>query len=62
MNPSFRPAVMDACARLMHEDHLDHEELIRFLQKAADPYAIPFLRQAIFLKPRLSYLDYVILL
>ena len=58
MNTFSHQRITDACARLLHEDHYDHEELIRFLQDAGDPYAISFLRQAILLKPRLSYLDY----
>ena len=43
---------------LLRTDHYDHEEIIRFLQDAADPHAIPFLKQAVFLKPQLAYLDY----
>ena len=31
---------------------------LQVLQQAEDPYAIPFLRQAILLKPRLEYLSY----
>lgn len=58
MNVDSHQSVVDACARLLREDHLAHEELIRFLQDAEDPYAVPFLRQAILLKPRLNYLDY----
>ena len=50
--------VVDWCAKLLREDHEGHEDLIRFLQDAADPYSIPFLRQAVLLKPRLKYLDY----
>ena len=58
MNADSHQDVVDACARLLQQDHHDHEDLIRFLQRAEDPYAIPFLRQAVLLKPRLSYLDY----
>jgi hypothetical protein len=58
MNADSHQSVVDACARLLREDHHDHEDLIGFLQHAKDPYAVPFLRQAIGLKPQLSYLDY----
>jgi len=58
MNTDFNQNVVDACTRLLMEDHHDHEDLIRFLQRAEDPYAVPFLRQAVLFKPRLSYLDY----
>jgi hypothetical protein len=50
--------VVEWCTRLVQEDHHDHEDIIRFLQDAADPYSIPFLRQAVLLKPRLKYLAF----
>lgn len=46
------------CEKLIREDHSDHEEIIRALQEARDPYAVPYLRAAVLLKPRLEYLDY----
>lgn len=58
MNDDLHQQVVDWCNRLLQEDHIDHEEIIRALQKAADPYSIPFLRKAVFLKPSLKYLDY----
>lgn len=49
---------MLAC-RLVAEDwHHSHEALIRTFQDAEDPRAVPYLRQAIDLKPVLAYLDY----
>lgn len=50
--------VIKLCARLVKEDHSGHENIIRDLRKAADPYSIPFLKQAVLLKPRLDYLEY----
>lgn len=50
--------VVEKCDLLLLTDHLEHEEIIRFLQDAADPYAINFLKKAVFLKPQLKYLDY----
>jgi len=58
MNDDRHQQVVEWCARLIQEDHLDHEDLIRSLQDAADPYSIPFLKQAVLLKPHLKYLDY----
>jgi hypothetical protein len=58
MNPGNHQQVVDWCARLVRRDHVDHEQIIRALQLAADPYSIPFLRQAVLLKPRLEYLAY----
>ncbi len=58
MNPELHQQVVESCGKLLLEDHLDHEQIIRFLQNAEDPYAIPFLKQAVLLKPRLKYLDY----
>jgi hypothetical protein len=50
--------IVEPCAKLIREDHYEHEKIIGFLQRTADPYAISFLRQAILLKPRLDYLAY----
>ncbi|UMZ09511.1 hypothetical protein I9018_18420 [Pseudomonas sp. MPFS] len=50
--------VREECERLLETDHMDHEEIIWSLQQAANPESIPFLRQAILLKPDLEYLDY----
>jgi hypothetical protein len=44
--------------RLLDEQHEEHEDIIRFLQDHPDPQNVPFLRQAIALKPRLAYLEY----
>ncbi len=58
MSANSQKEVADWCAKLVREDHKEHEALIRSLQLAADPYAIPFLREAVLLKPRLDYLAY----
>jgi hypothetical protein len=58
MNDELHQQVVQQCARLIQKDHIEHEDIIRFLQKAKDPYSIPFIRQAIELKPRLRYLAY----
>jgi hypothetical protein len=58
MSDETREKVVAWCERLVRQDHFDHEQIIRALQDAADPYSIPFLREAVRLKPRLSYLDY----
>ena len=50
--------VIEKCEKLLRIDHSEHEEIIRFLQDAADPFAIPFIKQAILLKPQLDYLAY----
>lgn len=47
-----------ACGLLIEDWHISHEWLIGEFQDAEDPRAIPFLQQAIDLKPRLQYLDY----
>src|SRR5262249_33662325 len=52
------PQIAEWCNKLVQEGHLDHEEIIRALQDAADPYSIPFIRQAVLLKPKLGYLAY----
>src|ERR1700722_11115959 len=58
ITPELHRKVVENCAKLVLEDHLDHEQIIFFLQHTADPYAIPFLKQAALLKPRLEYLAY----
>jgi hypothetical protein len=58
MSADRHQQVIEWCARLLHEDHIDHEEIIRDLQDAADPHSIPSIRQAVLLKPRLKYLAY----
>jgi hypothetical protein len=58
MSADLHQQVIEWCAKLVQEDHLEHEDIIRALQHAADPYSIPFLRQAVLLKPRLEYLAY----
>jgi hypothetical protein len=39
-------------------DHHLHESLIWTLQRLKEPSSVPFLRQAVGLKPQLAYLDY----
>lgn len=60
--PAFevpRETFFDLSCRLLTEDwHISHEDIIRQLQDAEDPRAIPFLKQVIELKPRMDYLDY----
>lgn len=46
------------CEQLLQLDHMDHEWIIRVLQERAEPLAIPYLKQAIELKPQLEYLSY----
>jgi HEAT repeat protein len=46
------------CELLVDDFHSRHEDIIGALQDAADTYSIPFLRQAILLKPQLAYLSY----
>lgn len=58
MSADLHQQVVEWCDRLVQEDHFEHEAIIRNLQDAGDPYSIPFLRQAVLLKPRLQYLDY----
>lgn len=55
---SGREQVALLCTKLTSENHHEHEDIIRALQLAADPYSIPYLKQAILLKPRLTYLEY----
>lgn len=58
MSTELHQQIVEWCAKLVQRDHIEHEDIIRFLQDAADPYSIPFLRQAVLLKPDLEYLDY----
>jgi hypothetical protein len=58
LEQELSPKVAEWCARLIQADHRDHEDILRNLQAAADPYSIPFLRQAVLLKPSLAYLAY----
>ena len=46
------------CELLVADFHTRHEDIIGALQDAADTCSIPFLRQAVLLKPQLEYLDY----
>jgi hypothetical protein len=55
---SFTECVPLLCDLLLSDFHFRHEDIIRHLQDAADPYAIPFLQKAIALKPDLHYMDY----
>jgi len=56
--PMDAKQLKEACERLIKTDHQDHEEIIGSLQQAADPDSVPFLRQAVLLKPLLEYLEY----
>jgi len=44
--------------RLLQHDHFDHEAIVHRLQAVPDPASIPYLRQAIAMKPQLPYLHY----
>ncbi|RYD20415.1 MAG: hypothetical protein EOP88_15190 [Verrucomicrobiaceae bacterium] len=57
-NSELGPVVPLLCELVLLEFHTRHEDIIGLLQKAADARAIPSLRQAVLLKPRLEYLDY----
>ena len=46
------------CSLLISTFHHSHEEIIRDIQNAEDPIAIPFIQKAIELKPKLQHLDY----
>ncbi|TXI47401.1 MAG: hypothetical protein E6Q50_14025 [Lysobacter sp.] len=50
--------VKEQCELLLKDDHVMHEDIVRFLQQEKDPYAISYLRQAVLLKPHLEYLAY----
>jgi hypothetical protein len=55
----FELDYFDLLGLLIVEDwHISHEEIIGIFQKIADARAIPFLKQAIELKPKLGYLEY----
>lgn len=43
---------------IAHDWHESHEEMLRYLQRAASPASIAPVRDAIALKPALAYLDY----
>jgi hypothetical protein len=58
MSAYDRDRLKQQCELLLKIDHDGHEDIVSELQKCADPYAIPFLRQAIDNKPLLAYLDY----
>lgn len=58
MNQNATQSVVELCERLLQTEHFEHDEIIGYLQDFAAPYSIPFLREAVFMKPRLSYLDY----
>jgi hypothetical protein len=49
---------MERCAMLVRSDHREHEQILRELQHEPDPRFIPFVCDAVQLKPRLAYLDY----
>lgn len=44
--------------QLLLTTHCDHEAIVRLLQDNPDDASVPYLRQAIALKPSLTYLDY----
>jgi HEAT repeat protein len=46
------------CELLLADFHTRHEDIILALQHAAAPYSIPYLKEAVLLKPRLEYLAY----
>ena len=46
------------CELLVADFHHRHEDIIDTLNSPAEVYSVPFLRQAILLKPRLAYLAY----
>ncbi|HEX7680877.1 MAG TPA: hypothetical protein VF713_22265 [Thermoanaerobaculia bacterium] len=50
--------LMERCAMLVRADHCEHEEILRELQHSPDPRFIPFVCEAIRLKPNLAYLEY----
>ena len=57
----FRPTVdcVPLLGELLAADfHTCHEDIIGALQDAADARSIPFLRQAVLMKPQLEYLAY----
>ena len=58
MNTDIHQKVVEECLRLLQVDHQEHEEIVSFLQRASDPYSIPFVKLAVHLKPYLKYLEY----
>ena len=58
MNQNANRSVVELCERLLQAGHFEHEDIIGCLQDFADPYAVPFLREAVLMKPCLSYLEY----
>jgi hypothetical protein len=58
MQSDNRQDVKEYCELLLQDGHMMHEDIIHLLQQKKDPHAIPFLRQAVLLKPRLEYLAY----
>jgi hypothetical protein len=58
MDTQIPSSVEAQCELLLDATHMLHEEIIRLLQRREDPYVIPYLRQAVLLKPRLEYLSY----
>lgn len=44
--------------RLIDPSHVEHEDIIRYLQDNPDRRSIPYLKEAIALKPSLDYLEY----
>jgi hypothetical protein len=61
-NPPVHDEIPDSveaqCELLLDPKHMLHEEIVWRLQQRKDPYAIPFLRQAVLLKPQLEHLSY----
>ena len=51
-------SIQELCEKLLELNHVEHEGIIRILQDRADPFAIPYLKNAIELKPQLEYLAY----
>ena len=58
MTRNHPSTVVEQCELLLRLDHRQHEEIVGNLQASRDSYAIPFLRKAIELKPRLKHLEY----
>lgn len=58
MDTEIPDSVKARCELLLEVGHCSHEDIISSLQDERDPYAVPYLREAILLKPRLEYLAY----
>jgi hypothetical protein len=58
MSQNANRNVVELCERSLQAEHEEHEEIIGHLQDFADPYSVPFLREAVLMKPRLVYLEY----